>query len=392
MATSAAQIVGLRFVAALGMGGEWSLGVALVMEVWPDGSRAILAGLIGAAANFGYMLIAAVGLALQMNPESLRSALTAVGLSTASVDSLTAHSAWRFLMLLGATPAVLTFFIRFFVPESRRWQREKHLGSTRNWATGDLLGVCIGAAAAVFVLWLWADDRPWQIRVPGTLAALIVVTGGYLFPVVRYFRRCADTSIDGRVALRRMLLGACLSGIALLGTWAAVQIAPSWADQLAGGSEWPAKEYTQLSSAFGAIAGSLCGALLGDFVGRRWAYTLLCVGSLVSASLFFLTNNAVDGRFLAMMFVTGGFTAAFYGWLPLYLPELFPTSVRATGQGFSFNFGRVIAAIGVLQAGALIKQFGGSYPRACSLMCLIYLVGIAVIWLAPETRGKPLPE
>src|SRR5580692_8054301 len=55
LANNARQVAGLRFVAALGMGGEWSLGVALVMEVWPNRSRAWLAGIIGAAANFGYL-------------------------------------------------------------------------------------------------------------------------------------------------------------------------------------------------------------------------------------------------------------------------------------------------------------------------------------------------
>ena len=51
----------LRFVASLGMGGEWSLGVALVMEVWPNRSRAFMAGLIGAAANVGYLMVACIG-------------------------------------------------------------------------------------------------------------------------------------------------------------------------------------------------------------------------------------------------------------------------------------------------------------------------------------------
>ena len=60
MTTAAWQITVLRFLAALGMGGEWSLGVALVMEIWPDRSRAFLAGLIGAAANVGYLLIGAL--------------------------------------------------------------------------------------------------------------------------------------------------------------------------------------------------------------------------------------------------------------------------------------------------------------------------------------------
>jgi hypothetical protein len=85
------------------------------------------------------------------------------------------------------------------------------------------------------------------------------------------------------------------------------------------------------------------------------------------------------------------------------LPELFPTRVRATGQGFGYNFGRILAAIGALQGGNLVGLFkdnvtlggitlAGGYPLACSVMSLIYLVGLALIWLGPETRGRPLPE
>ncbi len=98
------------------------------------------------------------------------------------------------------------------------------------------------------------------------------------------------------------------------------------------------------------------------------------------------------------MFFVGGLTASFYGWLPLYLPELFPTRVRATGQGFSFNFGRILAAIGALQSGNLmsLSQFGStkvlSHAHACATMSLVYVIGMGLIWLAPETRGKPLPE
>jgi MFS family permease len=189
-----------------------------------------------------------------------------------------------------------------------------------------------------------------------------------------------------------MLLGASLSGVALLGTWASIQWAPTWADQLGGGADPNAKAYTQFSSALGAVVGSLCGALLAGRIGRRPAYCFLCVGSLASSLVFFLTNDAVDLRFFATVFLAGAFSAAFYGWLPLYLPELFRTPIRATGQGFSFNFGRILAAVGTLQTGALMQQFDKSYPKACSLMSLVYLIGVVLIWFAPETRGKPLPE
>ena len=96
--------------------------------------------------------------------------------------------------------------------------------------------------------------------------------------------------------------------------------------------------------------------------------------------------------FLFVVFVVGGITAAFYGWLPLYLPELFPTRIRATGQGLSFNFGRILAAGGTLCLGQFFGLFGGDYGRAMGAVALVYLLGMIVIWFAPETRGKPLPD
>jgi hypothetical protein len=96
--------------------------------------------------------------------------------------------------------------------------------------------------------------------------------------------------------------------------------------------------------------------------------------------------------FLLTVGVTGCCTASFYGWFPLYLPELFPTRVRATAQGLSYNSGRIFAMIGVLGAGRLLRLFDGHYERACAAISLVYLLGMVLIWLGPETKGKPLPE
>src|SRR3954469_3950292 len=76
IAQTPVQLAALRFLAATGMGGEWALGVALVMETWPAHARPMLAGLIGAVGNFGYMLVA--GLALVITPEGHWRALLTV--------------------------------------------------------------------------------------------------------------------------------------------------------------------------------------------------------------------------------------------------------------------------------------------------------------------------
>jgi MFS family permease len=146
-----------------------------------------------------------------------------------------------------------------------------------------------------------------------------------------------------------------------------------------------------MSAALGATLGCIAGAAFAGWAGRRIAYALLCVTSLGSVLWFYQGNTEFGGMFLFSLFVAGFFSAAFYGWLPLYLPELFPTRVRATGQGFCFNFGRILAAVGVLQVPVLMGT-PPNYPQACSTLAFIYLVGVVVIWFAPETYGRPLPE
>ena len=425
VATHPWQIVLIRFIAALGMGGEWALGVALVMEVWQGRSRAFLAGLIGAASNVGFALVALLSMVLSQVSELLGSGLLAIGVPTNWVEHLAANSAWRMLMVAGMLPAFLTFFIRLFVPESESWEQQKKEGKTSAWATRDLLGVLIGGIAAIGILWLWSrPDLAVGIRVVGTLVCLVVVTMGYLYPIRRYLQRSGDEPAEQRRILGRMGLGAMLSGISLLGTWGSIQWAPVWADQLSkktvevvasdgGGTEsaasssWirakDAKAWTQFFSACGAIVSCLLAPRLCDLLGRRLTYAILCVGALGATLLFYQGNTVFGPFFLASIFLAGGMTATFYGWLPLYLPELFPTRVRATGQGFGFNFGRILAAIGALQTGALMGWFAtledapllqnlqGGYPLACSFMSMIYLVGIVAIWFAPETRGKEMP-
>jgi MFS family permease len=445
------QIGVLRFVAALGMGGEWSLGVALINELWPDRSRAFLAGLIGAAANVGYLLIAAASIGLVHRIGDVRGFLELIALPSDWIEVLLRNEGWRFLMMLGAVPALLTFLIRIFVPESERWLHEKGKGATSHWATYDLFSVLLGALAAAGIIWLWAGDWPLAVSIVGSIVCFPIVTIGYLWPVVRYLHRAraaaawrgspdpsrqtvsagTDGSPDpshggsadhphvaspgarpahefGRAALKHMLVAACLSGVALLGTWGSTQQAPTIAAKMLEDARKeeakrehisvselppppPARGWTLLWASAGAVLGTILAAFMGDWFGRRIAYVILCVGSFVILQVFLNLQTAYNDTFLVLAFLVGAITASFYGWLPLYLPELFPTAIRATGQGFGFNFGRVLAAIGVLQLGNLQAAFGG-LPQACAALSFVYVVGVIAIWFVPETKGQPLPE
>ena len=303
------QIGLFRFLAALGMGGEWSLGVALVMECWPDRWRPWLAGAIGAAANVGMVLVALIRMSLQVTEES-----------------------WRIMFLVGAGPAVLVFLIRLFVPESERWKAAVEHGTTH--------------------------------------------------PVREVF----SPALRGQT-----LLGIAFAAVALVGTWGSIQWIPLWVGTLPGNAAGRAAE-SQLVSSLGAVVGSLLAPLVGGRIGRRATYFGLCIVSLVVCQVLFRAFAEYSSGLLWMITLTGATTASFYGWLPLYLPELFPTRMRATGQGVCFNFGRILAAIGAITQGRLVGYFDGSYAMAGATITFIYLAGAAMIWLGRETKGKPLPE
>jgi MFS family permease len=318
LAQDVCQLVGLRFLAALGMGGEWPLGVALVMESWGTRARPILAGLIGAAANVGFFLTGPLVLAVE-----------AFGVDVAV-------GGWRLVLAICAFPAVLTFLLLRFVPESEKWQDTVRSGS-----------------------------------------------------------RASLVDIFAPKQRGRTLIGAALSGVALIVTWGVVQWIPLWVTKETGIQHMA--NYAQMTQGLGAVVGGLFGAFLGRSLGRRVAYFLLCLGAFLVCTYLFRWHldltGALDWRWWAVVFLTGILTAAFYGWLPLYLPELFPTRVRATGQGFAYNSGRIIAAVGAVSMGLLMQQvFAGDYARAGATVCLVYLAGMVLIWLAPETQGTALPE
>ena len=78
--------------------------------------------------------------------------------------------------------------------------------------------------------------------------------------------------------------------------------------------------------------------------------------------------------------------------LPLYLPELFPTEIRSTGSGVTFNFGRIVSALGVLGTGALVGYFEGDYAATGRITHWIFALGMIVILFAPDTSGKRMDD
>lgn len=313
-ATSLNQMLVLRFLVGLGVGGVWPNGVALVSECWPKVSRPIVAGIMGAGLNFGIFLLSRLTAYFHITPES-----------------------WRWVFAICGAPALLGIIILWLIPESPTWLAQRDQTKSAKPAT----------------------------------------------PLAELFRP---------PLLKTILVGIALGSIPLVGAWAASKWIVPWAELVAGNENPDYKSTAQAWWSVGAVLGSFFGAQLASLIGRRLAYFLISLGSTAITCGLFLFTKPMQPIFLPLLFAQGFIATLFFGWLPLYLPELFPTRVRATGSGIAYNVGRFATAAGLCAAGSLVSFFGGDYSRVGAVMALIYAFGMIVIWFAPDTTNKSLEE
>jgi len=307
-----------RFLTALGIGGEWAAGAALVAEVWPEDKRTRAAGLLQSAWAAGFLIAAVVNLLMR-------------------------EHGWRPIFVVGVAPAVVALFVRLWVKEPDRWiaahELERRPGATRARKLPELF-------------------KP--------------------------------------ELLRSTLAGSGLAFVAVFGLWGATNWTPTLVRSLPGLQGLsPAAltgyvSYATMMLNAGALAGYLSFGPLADRFGRRAAFALMCAGSLVMLPLTFLTPHSYVHLLLLLPWL-GFFNNGIFSGFPIYLPELYPTRVRATGAGFCFNIGRVLASTGPFLTGFLVTALGG-FGRAASAIALIYVVGLLILPFAPETKGRPLPE
>lgn len=325
------EMLVLRFLVGLGVGGMWPNGVVLVSECWPNASRPVVAGIMGAGINVGILLLSQLARHWPISPDS-----------------------WRWIFCLAAVPAVLGVLVLLFLPESpswlarhKRWQSDRPDGSTVQAAPQEPAG-----------------------------------TGS----------RHVSRELFRPPLLRWTLIGIVLASIPLVGAWAASKWMIPWADKLASATHPGYKAVVQGWWALGATLGSFLGAQVAAWLGRRLSYFLISLGTTGLTIAMFQFTAPLQPAFLPVVFAQGLVATLFFGWLPLYLPELFPTAVRATGSGLAMNAGRFATAIGVLLAGALFSGLGGSYPMVGAFGALIYALGMIAIWWAPDTSNRTLDD
>jgi MFS family permease len=190
--------------------------------------------------------------------------------------------------------------------------------------------------------------------------------------------------------------GAGLAFVAVFGLWGATNWTPSLVQSLPELHDLPPSALaTRVSIAVmllnaGALVGYFAFGFLADRFGRKPIFALMNAGSLIMMPLSFFFPHSY-ATVLTLLPILGFFSKGLFGGFPLYLPELFPTNLRATGAGFCYNAGRIVASGSPFITGTLIATFG-SFGQAASAVALVYLGGLLIIPFAPETKDRPLPD
>ncbi len=301
------------------------------------------------ALGIGGEWAAGATLVAEVWPESLRvkgagllqSAWGAGYLLAAGIYFVLSGHSWRVMFFVGLVPALVALLARLKVHEPEKWVEVRR-------------------------------DTQQRAGRRSTLAALFT----------------SETRRD-------TLVGTALAFVAVFGLWGATNWTPTLIRELLQnrhlGEPTTARmvSFATMCLNTGAIVGYLAFVPIAERWGRRGGFLVMLLGSAVAVPCTFLLPDAYSTA-LWLLPVMGFFTNGIFSGFPIYLPELYQTSIRATGAGFCFNAGRVLAAFGPFVTGTLVAHLG-SFARAASAVAAIYIVGVIVLLQARETKGRLLP-
>lgn len=322
----------LRFVVGVAIGSEWATGASMTAEVWPDHARGRGAGLMQCGLGIGFFLASFIWLFI----------------------SGYGPNAWRIMFLLGIVPGLFALWLRSGIDESKRWEatNEKRKSARAKKMSGAVLAPEEHALNRFTIADLFAD------------------------PELR----------------KRAIICFFMSLTTTLAWWGISTWVPPFVAAVAAAQHLPPQtwaSYAAMSYNIGGIIGYAGLGFMADRFGRKPVVMLFFAASLVlTPALYMWTTNLELLVLIAA--VNGIFTLGQYSWLSVWLPELFPTRMRATGMAFVFNAPRFIAFMGPLFAGLLIVQFGG-FSKMAVAFSLIYILGFVLVPFLPETNGQPLP-
>jgi MFS family permease len=306
-----------RFLAGVGIGGEWALAGTYVAEAWPEDRRKMGAGYLQTGYYAGFFIAAALNY------------------------TIGATFGWRAMFMVGIVPVVVSIVVLLRVKETEKWQK---------------------------------------------VEATVVKQASSL------------RSIFSAQYRQRTIVATVLLTVAIIGLWAGAVYEPSAVIQLATKAGMTKPDASRMASiatgllSIGTIIGCLALPPMAERIGRKLTLAVYFVGMAVSIALafgwaFYLENGLVP--FIALLVVLGFFGGNF-ALFSLWLPEQFETRVRATAFAFCTSIGRFFGAIVNFGIGAMVLHMK-TLGVPIALTAIAFVIGLAVIPFAPETKGQDLP-
>ena len=344
------QMVVLRFFVAMGVGGEWAVASAMVAEVMPARSRAVMSSIFHASSVLGTLAAAAAGSLVVGN------------------DDL----GWRWGFAIGAAPALLTVWVRWSLREPDSWVKaQERAKDDQSQQAGRLIELMYSA-----------NLRNTIVGVSLSTIGLATFWNGHIY---------------GKNALLRDAQNKALVAENVpLAKPADVDAAEYKTARLAAlkQHEGPIKQAEMLSMVLNTIGGGLGLVLFGAIsnrLGRKGAFILYHLMAFIMMIVLFkvlIANNASPTMLAIALPVFGFFTLGMHAGYAVYFPELYPTRLRGSGTGFCFNMGRLASA-----ALLLIYGFFEVAAEAKSMhIAIVYLFGVVIVLFAKETRDEEFPE
>lgn len=343
-----------RFLTGVGVGGEFAAGVALVAEVMPNRARPHALGLLQAMSAVGNIIGSLVGFVL------LPLLTVTFGFQALGIDPFEV-GAWRLMFLVGVVPALIFVCLMGSVKEPDTWIAAKEAArkAAREGTPSETPGVKLGS---------WREllgERRWRHN--ALIGLTLVVAGAIGLWAVGFF---SPELIRGNVlSLEKGYTKDYQDKVASIAT--ALQDV-------------------------GAFFGILVFTWLTARIGRRSAFRF---GFLLALAVVIMVYAGMteEWQIYWMIPMLGFATLSVFGGYAIYLPELFPTRLRATGTGFCYNVARYVTALGLFGLGflTLFYQWLGvaaPFRWAALTMASTYVLGILILPLVPETKDKPLPE
>ncbi len=365
------HLAGLRFLVALGVGGEWAVASSMVAEVFPKKARAYVGGIFQASSVLGVYLAVAAGTFFIGNA-AVHTWATSESMNWVA-DFLDPSSLpWRIGFALGALPALLIIWIRMSLREPENWvaarKRSREQPREQMGSLGDLFrGENLRSTAVGVILAAVGLATFWGAHIYGKDMLKEAVNRQY--QIADEHERIAAGQ-DTNSAIEKEGPKAIAKRERQLKRW-----------EMLG----------MLLVSTGGGIGLLTFGPVCHRIGRRPAFLLFQLGGLASALIVFQVLETVPVLLIALP-VFGFLTIGMHAGYAIYFPELYPTRLRGTGVGFCFNAGRMLAAPLLIASGEIRALMGLSLADTASVLSCIYLVGCFILLIAPETKGRDLLE